>query len=53
MQEQHGRAGALVEVVHPQPVLLDVAGLEGVVRQPGESLVGCAEDVHPVSLGAR
>ena len=42
MQEQHGVSAALVDVVHAQPVLLDVARLEIEAGQVGEALVGCA-----------
>ena len=50
VQEQHRIARALVDVVHPQPVLLDVVRLEGVAGEPVEPLVGRAVDLHAVSL---
>ena len=46
MQEQHRVARALVDVVHPQPVLLDVVRLEVVAREPDELLIGRAVDLH-------
>jgi hypothetical protein len=50
VQEQHRIARTLVDVVQPQPVLLDVVRCEAVVRQVFEVLVGCAVDVDPASL---
>ena len=46
MQQQNRVAVALVDVVHPEPVLLDVVRLEGVAGKPFEALVGCAVDLH-------
>ena len=46
VQEQHRIARALVDVVHPQPVLLDVVRLEVVAREPDELLIGRAVDLH-------
>ena len=46
MEQQHGRARALVEVVHAQAVLLDVVRLEVVAGQAVELLVGRAVGVH-------
>ena len=46
MQAQHGIAVALVDVVHPQPVLVDVPWLEREVRERGEALVRRAVDAH-------
>ena len=45
VQEQHWVSAALVDVVHPEPVLLDVARLEIEARQVGETLVGRAVGV--------
>jgi hypothetical protein len=46
VQEQHGRAVALVQEVHPEALLLDVVGREGVSRQGVEALVGRAVGVQ-------
>ena len=46
VQEQGRVAGALVDVVHAEPVLLHVARRELVTREPLEPLVGRAVDVH-------
>ena len=40
VQQQHRVARALVEVVHPQAVLLDVVRLEGVARKPAKRSSG-------------
>ena len=50
VEHEHRIARALVHVVHPQAVLLDVPRLERVVREPVEPLVGRAVDLHEVSL---
>ena len=42
MQEQHGIAGALVDVVHPEPVLLEIVRCERVSGEISEALVGGA-----------
>ena len=42
VQEQHRIAAPLVDVVHPQPVLLDVVRVEGVPGKAFEALVGRA-----------
>ncbi len=46
MEEQDGVAGALVDVVHPQAVLLQVPRLVGVTGQIAEALVGRAIHAH-------
>jgi hypothetical protein len=45
VEQQHRIAVALGDVVHPQPVLLDVVRLEGVPGQALEAFVWCAVDV--------
>ena len=50
MQQEDGRAGALVEVVHAQAVLLDVVRREAVAGQVLEALVGRAVGVHRPTL---
>ena len=49
MQQQHRIALALVEVVHPEAVLLDVVGRERIVGEALEALVRGAIDVHPAA----
>ena len=50
MEEQHRRRRALVEVVHAQPVLLEVVRLEVVAGQALEALVRGAVCVHRTTL---
>ena len=53
MEEQDRRAGALVEVVHAQSVLLEVVRLEVVAGQALELLVRGAVGVHAPTLTRR
>ncbi len=53
VEEQHGRAGALVEVVHAQVALLEVVRLEVVAGQALELLVRGAVGVHAPTLTLR
>ncbi|HXH87281.1 MAG TPA: hypothetical protein VNI55_01560 [Gaiellaceae bacterium] len=46
VEEQHRRAGALVEVVEPEPLLLDVVRLERVAGEIREVLVGGSVGLH-------
>ena len=50
VQQEDGRPGALVEVVHAQPVLLRVVRLEAVAGQIVELLVGRSVGVHRTTL---
>ena len=50
VQQQDGRPGALVEVVHAQAVLLDVVRREAVAGQVAELLVGRSVRVHRTTL---
>ena len=50
MQQQDGIARALVEVVHAQPVLLEIVRLEVEAGEVGEALVGRAVGVDHATL---
>lgn len=55
MEQQDRRTRPLVDPVHPQPVLLDVAGLEVVPGQAGEALIRraiCLQCLSCVTLWA-
>ena len=46
VQHEHGRPLALVQVVHPQAVLLDVVRQERVPGEVGKTLVGSPVGAH-------